>query len=202
MRVSIKPIIATMALLAAIALANAASPVQAHGIEVLKTDPQDGAVLTASPEVVRAWFSAELSVEDSYMEVFDSNSKKVDSNNGTVDPDDPERKSMRVGLPALGDGIYVVRWQAVLTDGDAVLGTFQFTVGSAPYPAAETNAAAAKSLPAYPVGSPGEGDPGGVGGFIKGIFQNRSSTIGAAIGGLAVLLGLLVLVRRLFTSRD
>jgi methionine-rich copper-binding protein CopC len=199
MRVRAKTIIAALLLLVSVFAAITARPVQAHGIEVLKTDPQDGALLTAAPEVVRAWFSAELSAEDSYMEVFDTTGKKVDLNNGAVDPDDAEKKSMRVGLPALADGIYVVRWQAMLPDGDSVLGTFQFTVGAVPYPAAEANTAVQSAPGGYPAADPAQDSAGG---FIKGIFQNRDSLIGAGIGGLAVLLGLLVLIKKLTGNRD
>src|SRR5512138_631590 len=156
MRVRAKTIIAALLLLLSVFAAITARPVQAHGIEVLKTDPQDGAVLTAAPSVVRAWFSAELSAEDSYMEVFDTAGKKVDLNDGAVDPEDAEKKSMRVGLPALGDGIYVVRWQAMLPDGDSVLGTFQFTVGTAPYPAAEAKAVVEAAAAGYPAAEPAQ----------------------------------------------
>ena len=46
-----------------------------------------------------------------------------------MDPNDPERASMVVSLPALPEGVYLVRWTAVAAvDGDLTGGVFTFGV--------------------------------------------------------------------------
>jgi methionine-rich copper-binding protein CopC len=110
------------------ALAGAAS---AHGVEVVRSDPADGALLAQSPAQVQVWFSEELASGESKLQVMNSAGTQVDNGNGGVDLDDPDHASMKVTLPALPDGIYLVKWHAVLTDGDASDEQFSFTVGQA-----------------------------------------------------------------------
>lgn len=115
--------------------------VVAHGPEVLlKTDPVIGAVLKQPPSKVTAWFSTELDTKLSTLQVFDAQGRQVDLGDGGVDLDDPDHASLVASLPTLPDGVYLVRWSAVLDDGDAVEGEFTFTVGEGRAAATESTA--------------------------------------------------------------
>lgn len=103
--------------------------VSAHGPEVLiKSDPPSEAVLKQSPSKVTTWFSTELDTKLSTLQVFDAQERQVDLGDGGVDLDDPDHASLVASLPTLPDGVYLVRWSAVLDDGDTVEGEFTFTV--------------------------------------------------------------------------
>jgi len=144
-----------MALLAVVLLATAAA---AHTTTVVKSDPADGAVVARSPARVTAQFNEELDTKQSTMRVVDAGGKQVSEGNGKVDLDDPDHKTMIATLPvALANGAYTVQWRALLTDGDASNGTFQFIVGAAtavsaatrvPTTAAPSASAAAPTQPA------------------------------------------------------
>jgi hypothetical protein len=60
--------------------------------------------------------------------VFDDQERRVDKGDGGVDLNDPEHASMRVSLPDLSDGPYIVRWEVVLLDGDAASGEIKFNI--------------------------------------------------------------------------
>ena len=106
------------------------SAVSAHGVELLRSEPPDGAVLDKVPTQVKAWFNEELQTGESSIMVVNSDSSQVDHGDGGVDLDDPEHASMVVSLSGLSAGAYIVRWHAVLLDGDATDGEFGFTVGA------------------------------------------------------------------------
>jgi methionine-rich copper-binding protein CopC len=108
---------------------SAVMVVSAHGVEVVKSNPVDGAALAQSPEQVKVWFNEELQTGDSILQVIDAKGTQVDMGNGGVDLDDPEHASMKVDTTALPAGAYIVKWHVVLTDGDASDGEFGFTVG-------------------------------------------------------------------------
>ena len=108
-----------------------AGAASAHGVEVLKSDPADGAVLAQPPAQVRVWFSEEARSGESTLQVLDSKGARVYDATGGVDLDDPDHASMKVDLPPLPDGAYVVKWHVALTDGDTSDGQFQFSVGNA-----------------------------------------------------------------------
>jgi len=105
-------------------------PVWAHGVELLRSDPPVGAVLTAPPKRVTAWFNEELQSGESTLKVFDKDGMQVDQGNGGVDLNDPQHASLVVDLPVLAEGAYRVEWRAVLLDGDASDGEFTFYVGA------------------------------------------------------------------------
>ena len=111
--------------------AGTAHIVLAHS-GLARTEPEDGQVLSESPEEVRAWFSEELDSGSSMMLVFDSRNQQVDQADGGVDLNDMEHKTMVVSLlPALPEDIYMVHWTAASAeDGDLTEGDFHFTVGS------------------------------------------------------------------------
>jgi methionine-rich copper-binding protein CopC len=119
----------------------------AHTVEVVKSEPPAGAVLSESPKEVRVWFNEELQTKESSLKVFTPEGKQVDNGDGGVDLNDPDHASMVVSLPPLGEGAYTVRWHAVLTDGDATDGEFAFYVGSAGAAAATAASAGDLSAP-------------------------------------------------------
>lgn len=123
---------------------------RAHTVEVIKSEPAAGAVLSESPKEVRVWFNEELQTQGSTLQVFDSQGEQVDQGDGGVDLNDPEHASMVVSLPSLPEGAYTVRWHAVLLDGDAGDGEFAFYVGAA----AATAAAALSPGEAIPATNP------------------------------------------------
>lgn len=115
--------------------------IAAHGPEVLtKSDPPNEAVLKQSPSKVTAWFSTELDTKLSTLQVFDTEGRQVDNGDGGVDLNDPDHASLVASLPTLPDGVYLVRWSAVLDDGDAVEGEFTFTVAEGKAAATESTA--------------------------------------------------------------
>jgi methionine-rich copper-binding protein CopC len=164
----------------------------AHEVEVLKSDPADGVSLEASPAQVAVWFSEELQTKVSTLRVFNQNGQQVDSQDGGVDLDDPDHASMRVSLPALTDGVYIVRWHVVLTDGDASDGEFSFAVGDGaiPYPVAVSAVSAPITIDPYP--TPEEAAAS------TSSLVSSSSTPWIALGGLVLVVfiaGVLIFLR-------
>lgn len=110
----------------------AAAPVAAHSL-LVKSQPEEGAVLAQSPEQLLAWFSEELETHSSTLQVLDAAGRQVDNGDGGVDLNDPNHASLIVTLPAsLPTGKYTAHWAAVsAADGDATEGEFTFSVGQA-----------------------------------------------------------------------
>lgn len=93
--------------------------------------PPDSTV-DGQPFTLKAYFSQEMTSK-SGIKVVDANGAQVDSADGHLDLDDPDRKVMVVTLPALPTGVYTVQWNSVSAeDGDPADGTFTFGVGMAP----------------------------------------------------------------------
>ena len=109
----------------------------AHLVELLSSFPGNGAIVAEAPGVITAVFNEEIQTATSTFAVFDGQGQQVDSGDGGVDLNDPEHASMRVSVPPLANGAYTVRWHAMLLDGDATAGSFNFFVGDE----AEANAA-------------------------------------------------------------
>lgn len=125
----------------------------AHGV-LVKSEPENNAVLEQGPDQVIAWFSQELETRPSSIQVFDTEGNQVDSGDGGVDLNDPDHASMLVSLPAsLPDGIYIVRWTAVsATDSDTTEGEFSFGVGDSAGQALETSRSPSDDGPDLPLG--------------------------------------------------
>jgi copper transport protein len=153
------------------------SHVSAHALMV-RSEPEDGQVLSQSPGIVSAWFSQELETRMSSMRVFDSDGSQIDNGDGGADLNDLEHKLMTVSLPAsLPEDTYTVRWSVVSAeDDDSSQGEFTFIVGE--------GSGAVESVPQ--TSSPNSGV------LIAGI----------AIGGLILLIVLLYLIRRQRTPNE
>jgi len=122
-----------------ILLLTITTTVSAHS-ELVKSEPEAGAILENSPVQVSAWFSQEMDSLTSNMRVFDTQNRQVDNGDGRVDLNDLDHLSMVVSLPPLQSGTYTVHWVSVSDeDGDAEEGEFTFSVTSGTGPV-ETSA--------------------------------------------------------------
>ncbi len=129
-------------------LGSVSGAVFAQGsIQVLRSDPADGAVLSTSPTHVQVWFSSGLDPHRSLLLVYNEKGRQVDLGSGGVDQDDPNHASMLVTVPHLINGVYSVRWHAVLETGGSADGQFTFTVGSGTQTRLPTLAAVSGNTP-------------------------------------------------------
>jgi methionine-rich copper-binding protein CopC len=89
-------------------------------------DPKVGSTVTASPTVVKAWFTEELEPAFSKIQVFNAKGGEVDKKDVKVDSTD--KALMSVSVPNLAAGTYNVKWSAVAVDTHHTTGTYTFTV--------------------------------------------------------------------------
>lgn len=116
-----------VALLAAVvATACWATPAFAHA-KLVSTSPQDGAVVSSSPTVVRVRFDDPVTV-GSGNAVVGADRRSVLAGRPRVDRGGHE---LVLPLRTLGDGDYSVRWAIVSDDGHAESGVLAFRVGPA-----------------------------------------------------------------------
>jgi len=78
------------------------------------------------PSSVRVWFDGALEPVFSTIRVEDSNKRRVDRQDGRVNPED--NRLLEVGVPALPPGRYQVFWSVVARDGHRTEGSFPFRV--------------------------------------------------------------------------
>ena len=123
------------ALAAVFALFLAIVPVSAHDVTPTSSSPADQAVLAQPPGQVSLTFPEEVGENDSAIQVFDQQGRRVDLGTGGVDLGDPSHASLVVKLPALPQGIYLVKWKAALPGGNFSSGEYYFGVGRVTLPA-------------------------------------------------------------------
>jgi copper transport protein len=101
--------------------------VAAHS-DLVRSEPEDGAILDSPPISVHLWFEYELDTFESQISVLDVNGNQVDLHDAEVNPED--RTELRISLPEdLPPGEYFVHWTAVDdTDAHPIQGEFSFTV--------------------------------------------------------------------------
>ncbi|MDA0301961.1 MAG: copper resistance protein CopC, partial [Chloroflexi bacterium] len=122
-------VLVALALLAAFALPGIAG---AHA-NIDRAEPAPDSILASGPRMVHIWFTEPLAPNASGIQVLDSRSRRVDSDDSRVDPSDP--RLMMVSLPPLPNGTYTVAWHNTSTvDGHPLRGTYAFSVGEAPPP--------------------------------------------------------------------
>lgn len=155
----------------------------AHDVQPTKTEPADGAVLAQPPDKVTAWFPEEIVVEKTTFQVFDAQGKQVDLGKGGVDLNDPSHKVLVVSLPKLAEGVYTVKWDVGLTDGDSAQGGFRFGVGNVTIPA---------SAPAGPA-APEQANLSGA---------KPQPSMGLIVGGLALLVAIILIGVFVFRKRS
>lgn len=136
-------------LLAVLATLGSVRPAWSHA-GLVKSSPKAGEAVGQSPAEVRAWFSEELAVKTSTLRLYDAHNKVLAT--GGVDPKVSKHNVMRLAVPHLSAGAYLVRWHAVAADDNkATDGSFRFSInGAAQTPPATT----AASLPPIQVIAP------------------------------------------------
>ncbi len=90
------------------------------------SDPKVGSTVSGSPTQVRIWFDSDLEPAFSTLMVHNADGKMIDKRDNTVDPTDP--KLLKVSLPPLSPGTYLVIWNVVARDGHRTSGQFSFTI--------------------------------------------------------------------------
>jgi methionine-rich copper-binding protein CopC len=98
---------------------------QAHAF-LDHAEPKVGSTLTASPSVVKIWFTMEVQGALTKIEVFDATGREVDKKDSKVDAAD--NALMIVSVPKLEAGTYKVVWHAVCPWGHHTTGSFAFKV--------------------------------------------------------------------------
>ena len=123
-----------LVLIAIIAAADGhAKDAEAHG-GFDRSEPIPNEVLSERPAGVDVWFTQEVFKQDgaNFVRVLDQQNVQVSEGDGVVDDDD--RTHISTALPpALGDGLYVVRWKTTSdVDQDTIEGAFCFYIGAEP----------------------------------------------------------------------
>jgi copper resistance protein C len=89
--------------------------------------PAVGGSVAAAPSEISLNFSEALEPSFSTVVVRDAVGKRVDKADAHLDAGD--RTTMRVSLPALTEGTYIVVWRALTADTHRTEGAFIFRVG-------------------------------------------------------------------------
>lgn len=116
-------------LLAVFAVLFAPAPAATAHATLLFTVPGVDDVVNTSPEVIRLVFDSSIVASGSSLVVVDASSRPWQLGPPTQGAD--ERTVTARILERLPQGTYVVRWEVVSPDGDAMEGEFRFSVGSA-----------------------------------------------------------------------
>jgi methionine-rich copper-binding protein CopC len=95
---------------------------------VVNATPSVGGSVSAPPAEVTINFSEKLETTFSAIVVRDAVGKRVDKNDAHVDGGN--RAIMRVSLPPLPAGAYIVQWRALTADTHRTDGAFIFRVGN------------------------------------------------------------------------
>jgi copper transport protein len=113
--------------LALLLLVLTAASVSAHA-RLLRSNPEDGAILKESPGAAFLWFDEPIAIAFSTVEVFDTDGKRIITSAPAGDLSDPQR--LMVTLPELPDGVYRLVWKAASdTDSHPTQGSIVFGVG-------------------------------------------------------------------------
>jgi methionine-rich copper-binding protein CopC len=91
-----------------------------------RAEPRVGSTVRTPPAEVRLWFSERLEPAFSSVQVVDTTGHQVDKGDVQVDPAAP--KQLRVALPPLPPGTYMVRWRVLSVDSHVTEGKFTFRV--------------------------------------------------------------------------
>src|SRR2546428_14192353 len=100
---------------------------EAHAF-LVKSSPAAGQRVLASPQVLRLDFSEPVVLAGSRVSIQTSGSRLIDT--GALQRS-AERTALSVQLPKLGEGTYLVTWQALSEDGHPSSGDFVFGIGVA-----------------------------------------------------------------------
>ena len=120
-----------------------AAPAFAHAV-LEGTEPGSGATVQRSPEDITLTFSESVEASLGAVRVFNSRASQLDVGN----PEHPGGDSsvVRVSVPDLDDGTYVVTWRVLSADAHPIRGAFTFTVGESATTAKEAQSLAQRLL--------------------------------------------------------
>ena len=88
--------------------------------------PAAGSTVYASPPILKLWFTKQLEPTFSKVHVLDRNGKQVDKGDPEVDRADA--KLLRVSLPKLAPGKYLVKWRVLAVDTHVSQGSFALNI--------------------------------------------------------------------------
>ncbi len=102
-----------------------AAPASAHA-DLLESTPAPAAVLDTPPTEVKLNFTEAVEAKGGAVRVFDDGGTRVDDGGAET-----SGSTVRMPLPDIGDGAYVVTWRVTSADSHPVSGAFTFQVGQA-----------------------------------------------------------------------
>ena len=117
--------LAILGLLVGVALVVLATPAWAHA-SLLSSTPSPGQVLNSTPKQVTLQFTEPVEVSSGAVRVFNTDEERVDDGGASA-----SGNTVRLALPKLGNGAYVVTWRVSSADSHPVAGAFTFQIGAA-----------------------------------------------------------------------
>jgi len=107
------------------------NPVEAHA-GLKSSEPAASSVLEKSPEEIVLKFAEQVEISFGSIRLFDANSKLIvlPAPNYGFANDVVDAKTVRVNVPALEPGSYLVIWRVVSVDSHPVQGAFGFQIGA------------------------------------------------------------------------
>jgi copper resistance protein C len=94
--------------------------------KMVRSSPEENAVLTESPKQVDVWFDAAVGTEYKALAVIDSKGKRVD--NKDLVQETLDSAHLYATVPLLPPDTYTVRYRVVSIDTHIVTGKYQFTI--------------------------------------------------------------------------
>lgn len=108
----------------------ASQPAYAH-VDLVRSEPEDGATLVHSPTEMRLWFSEPVSNEFTSVHLIDQNDQEVSGVSIAVRTG--EASTIYVNLPTLSNGHYTLLWKTMSgIDGHVNQGFSLFSIGTDP----------------------------------------------------------------------
>jgi copper transport protein len=111
---------------ACVAVVALAAPASAHA-QLESTEPQAGGVYDDAPREITLRYSEPVEASLGAVRVYDGAGDRIDA--GKASHPGGAADTVRVDLPALSDGSYVVTWRVLSADSHPVQGAFTFQVG-------------------------------------------------------------------------
>ncbi len=125
---TIRHVMIASLLLLAIPLFAASQPAQAHGY-ILRSIPQDQAVVSRSPSRIQIWFSENLEPRFSTLSLTNDKGEDIPLQDSGVVPNSPAQLAARIPAP-LPNGAYIVTMRiAFASDGHVITERLIFWVG-------------------------------------------------------------------------
>ncbi|MBW7458520.1 copper resistance protein CopC/CopD, partial [Paenibacillus sepulcri] len=118
----------TVFMMIAVMLLGIPGKAEAHA-ELERASPEANTRLDGTPEDVELTFNESIESQVGSLEVLDSRSNSVTSNEPVTSQD---RKSLKLQLPKLGEGVYTVAYQVISADGHPISGSYVFMIGNPP----------------------------------------------------------------------